>query len=151
VRCQQPRMLRIALFAFAPTHLVSTFVAAARGDLLVRSRDWSLYATIIGTWAALGYTAATGCWMKAAAALQRRSVLPPRLEQTLLAALLVSCLLTLGMARASEATAGFWFAASTLVNVVAFPALLGLVTHALAATSRRAPTAPGTGDAPTLR
>lgn len=109
---------------WAEWQLVTTFVTAARGDLVAWSRAWSWYAGITGVWANFGYTITTGYWMRSVVALRKRSVMPGGLERALLAAFVLSGLLTLGAALAGEATAGFWFACSSAVNGVAFPALV---------------------------
>jgi hypothetical protein len=109
---------------WAEWQLVTTFIARARADMLAWSHDWSLYAGITGVWANLGYTITTAYWMRGVAAVQRRSVLAPRLERALLVAFVLSGGLTLGATLAGDATAGRWFAASSLVNGVAFPALV---------------------------
>jgi hypothetical protein len=109
---------------WAEWQLVTTFVAKARADVTAWSRDWALYAGITGVWASLGYTVSVGYWMRGVVALQRRSVMAPRLERALLAAFVLSGVLTLAAALSTGATAGVLFAASSAVNGVAFPALI---------------------------
>lgn len=110
---------------WAEGQLVTSFIAAARGDLSSWQRQWALCAALTGVWANLGYTVMTYCWMKCAARLRGRSVLAPWLERALLSAFVVAGAFT-GMATliAGDATMGAWFAAASAVNGLAFPSLI---------------------------
>jgi hypothetical protein len=109
---------------WAEWRLVTTFVATARGEIAPWARDWSLYAGITGVWANLGYTIMTGYWMRTVVALRRHSVVNRWLERALLAAFSLSGVLTLAALLADDAAAGVWFVASSMVNGLAFPALV---------------------------
>jgi hypothetical protein len=109
---------------WAEWQLVTTFIAGAKGDVGAWNRDWALYAGITGVWANWGYTFTTGYWMRSAVALQQRSVMAPWLERALLGAFVLSGVLTLGATLTGAGTAGIWFAVSSVVNGVAFPALI---------------------------